>query len=67
MFQQFLDVEPKGARLYGVLYPTGRMDEPWDVRCISCPYTAMAPNHTAAVRAALLHDRHHDSVNERQD
>jgi hypothetical protein len=66
MFQQFLDLGPKGdLRIYAVLHPTGLMDDPWIVSCIACPFTATKENHQAAVKVATWHDRAHDIANER--
>jgi len=67
MFQQFLGLKPTGdLRIYAVLEPTGRIDDPWIVRCIACPFTATKPNHQAAVKVAHWHDQAHDVANERK-
>ena len=66
MFQQFLGLKPIGdLRIYAVLEPTGRHDDPWFVRCLACPFTATTPNHQAAVKVAARHDQTHDGANER--
>jgi len=61
MFQPFLDIGRRALRIYAVLEPTRRMNDPWTVHCIACPFTATAPNHRAAVRLAAAHDRTHDN------
>jgi len=67
MFQQYLGLEPVGGalRLYAGLHPTGKMADPWIVRCNACPFTATARNHQAAVKLAHRHDQTHDANNER--
>lgn len=60
MFQQFLDLQYLPPRLYTGLHPTGGRDEPCDVKCSACSYTATAPNWTAARNLAAAHDWDHD-------
>ena len=66
MFQQFLGLHDRAMRIYAVLEPTGRMDDPWIVKCLQCPFYEIKPNHVAAVKLATWHDRAHDIDNERQ-
>lgn len=67
MFQQFLDLGPKGdLRIYALLHPTGLMDDPWIVTCNTCAFTATKPDLVSAQRVAKWHDQAHDVDNERR-